>query len=110
MEGIEAVRREIGAARGEKDGAGAVAADANDKGKGKGKESAPWDHLAGAVAEDDKTVWLHCSVGDVMEDDEIEGERIQVRRSTQCGDRGFQSRGLTFALGADHTNHPAARI
>ena len=40
MEGIEAVRREIGAARGEKDGAGAVAADANDKGKGKGDRKA----------------------------------------------------------------------
>lgn len=28
--------------------------------------------------EEDKTIWLHCSVGEAMEDDEIEGERIQV--------------------------------
>ena len=76
MEGLEAVRREIGVSvRGEKDNS-ADAVALSGKGKGKAKESDKWDHL---ITEDDKTVWLHCSVGDVMEDDEIEGERIQVR-------------------------------
>ncbi|KAL8278484.1 hypothetical protein RQP46_009174 [Phenoliferia psychrophenolica] len=83
MEGIEAVRREIVAVRGEKDpGPDASAAASSGKGKGKAKESDKWDQLVGAVMEDDKTVWLHCSVGDTMEDDEIEGERVQTTQIT----------------------------
>ena len=46
--------------------------------EGKGKEAEGKNILAGTDAEDNR-VWLHCSVGDGMEDDEIEGERVQVR-------------------------------
>jgi hypothetical protein len=62
LEGLEAVGREMGVnvvGRGEGEGEG--------KGKGKGKEG-----------EEDDRVWLHCSIGDAMEDEEIEAERLQV--------------------------------
>ncbi|SCZ97409.1 BZ3500_MvSof-1268-A1-R1_Chr4-2g07195 [Microbotryum saponariae] len=44
------------------------------KGKGKEKDMT----LAGTEAENDKQVWLHCSVGEPMDDEEIDSERIQV--------------------------------
>lgn len=102
MEGLEAVGREIGVS---------VRGDAvpDDKGKGKGKEVDPWEKLVGAGAEEDKTVWLHCSVGEAMEDDEIEGERIQV--STAPG--RSVSRGRVPGADpadADDTNYAAARL
>lgn len=46
--------------------------------KGKGKETVGWEDLQGTEAEEESRIWLQCSVGEVMEDDEIEGERIQV--------------------------------
>lgn len=53
--------------------------DVKRKGKGKERRSSGWRDLEDAGVEEDERVWLHCSVGDVMEDDEIEGEKIQVR-------------------------------
>lgn len=73
LEGLEAVGREIGVSvRSEKEDG--VPKDV----EGKGKEAEGKNILAGTDAEDNR-VWLHCSVGDGMEDDEIEGERVQVR-------------------------------
>lgn len=47
------------------------------KGKGKGKEK-----VGGALeAEEDNTVWLHCSVGEPMDDEEIEGEKEKIQAS-----------------------------
>ncbi|KDE06544.1 hypothetical protein MVLG_03193 [Microbotryum lychnidis-dioicae p1A1 Lamole] len=48
------------------------------KGKGKEKDMT----LAGTEAEDDKQVWLHCSVGEPMDDEEIDSERIQTTQIT----------------------------
>jgi hypothetical protein len=81
MEGLEAVGREIGVTVRGGGGGGddkmnkEKAEDQRDvKGKGKEKEKS----LAGTEAEEDKRVWLHCSVGEPMEDEEIEGEKVQV--------------------------------
>ena len=77
LQGVEALGREIGVnVRDEKS---EKKDSATDKGKGKVK----WDGLEGTEAEEDKRVWLHCSVGEPMDDEEIEGEKdkIQVRRS-----------------------------
>lgn len=83
LEGLEAVGREIGVSvRGEKEDASLKDV------KGKGKDAEGKNALAGTEAEDNR-VWLHCSVGDGMEDDEIEGERVQVScwgaRWRDCG-------------------------
>lgn len=70
LEGLEAVGREVGiSVRDEK------AELAEKEGKGKGREGKGGE-------EEDQTVWLHCSVGEPMDDEEIEGEKekIQVRR------------------------------
>ncbi|SCV69269.1 BQ2448_2289 [Microbotryum intermedium] len=48
------------------------------KGKGKEKDRT----LAGTEAEDDKRVWLHCSVGEPMDDEEIDSERVQTTQIT----------------------------
>ncbi|KAM0753899.1 hypothetical protein T439DRAFT_378013 [Meredithblackwellia eburnea MCA 4105] len=96
MQGLEAVGREIGVTvpgnEGDEDGKGKGKgpASASSKGKGKAKESDNWDKMmstAGGVEEDDKTVWLHCSVGEPMDDDEIEGERVQTTQLTPL--KGF---------------------
>lgn len=78
-EELEAVGRNIGVelSSGNQSGAGV---EKEVKGKGKGREMNHYSALAGTEAEDDQRVWLHCSVGEAMEDDEIEGERIQVSR------------------------------
>ena len=65
IESLEAVGREIGVSVREK-----PEKDVKGKGKQKGKD---------VVVDEDERVWLHCSVGEAMEDDEIEGERVQVR-------------------------------
>lgn len=44
-------------------------------------DQSPSKEKAAVVVDEEDRVWLHCSVGEVMEDDEIEGERIQVRNS-----------------------------
>lgn len=54
-------------------------------GKGKEKEKIK-DGLEGTEAEEDKRVWLHCSVGEVIEEEEEKSgveEKDQVRWS--CG-------------------------
>jgi hypothetical protein len=71
LEGLEAVGREIGVnVRDEKGKA--------EEGKGKVKEKVG----GGLEVEEYNTAWLHCSVGEPMDDEEIEGEKekIQVSR------------------------------
>ncbi|GAA5867832.1 hypothetical protein JCM1840_003459 [Sporobolomyces johnsonii] len=70
-EGLEAVGRGIGkvvevvAGEGDREERG-------EKGKGKARER------TGAVeSEEDARVWLHCSVGEAMDDEEVEGENSQ---------------------------------
>ena len=73
IESLEAVGREIGVSVRDK-----PEKDVKGKGKQRSKDS---------TIDDDERVWLHCSVGEPMEDDEIEGERVQVRsryRSLHC--------------------------
>lgn len=72
LEGLEAVGREMGVS---------VSTSAREEGKGKGKGK------EGEEEEDDR-VWLHCSIGDAMEDEEIEGERVQVSLSSHHGGEG----------------------
>ncbi|GAA5894533.1 hypothetical protein JCM5296_005122 [Sporobolomyces johnsonii] len=74
-EGLEAVGRGIGkvvevvAGEGDRDGE-----ERGEKGKGKGKAG----ERTGAVgSEEDARVWLHCSVGEAMDDEEVEGENSQ---------------------------------
>ncbi|GAA5925813.1 hypothetical protein JCM1841_006323 [Sporobolomyces salmonicolor] len=72
-EGLEAVGRGIGkvvevvAGEGERGGE-----ERGEKGKGKAR-----DGRAAAETEEDARVWLHCSVGEAMDDDEVEGEDSQ---------------------------------
>ncbi|KAI5477785.1 hypothetical protein MNV49_005869 [Pseudohyphozyma bogoriensis] len=128
LEGLEAVGREIGVnVRG---GDEKEAEDTKGKGKGKGKGKAKekaWDGLKGTEAEEDNRVWLHCSVGEVMEDDEIEGERVQTSQITplqgfdRLRDAGFSdediasmreefraSAAATLPAGADEDEHVRA--
>ncbi|GAA5966808.1 hypothetical protein JCM21900_006096 [Sporobolomyces salmonicolor] len=71
--GLEAVGRGIGkvvevvAGEGERGGE-----ERREKGKGKAREG-----RAAAETEEDARVWLHCSVGEAMDDDEVEGEDAQ---------------------------------
>ncbi|ORY59426.1 DUF2407 C-terminal domain-domain-containing protein [Leucosporidium creatinivorum] len=70
LEGLEAVGREIGVnVRDEKE---------EKEGKGKGKEKVV-NGLEDTEAEEDKRVWLHCSVGEPMDDEEIEGEKEKIQ-------------------------------
>jgi len=50
-------------------------------GKGKGKEKVG----GGLEVEEDNTVWLHCSVGEPMDDEEIEGEKEKIQVSRFVG-------------------------
>ena len=62
-----------------------------DKGKGKEAEGRGGAGGAGAGEEEEEVVWLHCSVGEPIEEGEVVGEKEQVsagdvvaRRSLEC--------------------------
>ena len=77
IHGLEAVGREIGATvRGEK----LEPLKVDVKGKGKETQSASAGPAAsdGGVAEGEAKIWLHCSVGDVVQDDDEADEAVQV--------------------------------
>lgn len=65
FDSLEAVTRDIGLNVG-----------SAPKDKGKGKDVEKEQH------EEENKVWLHCSVGDVLDDDELESERIQAVQIT----------------------------
>lgn len=67
------------------------------KGKGKGKERVGGG-LEGTEGEEDNTVWLHCSVGEPMDDEEIEGEKEKIQVSRSLGRRGGRETDLPCDL------------
>ncbi len=60
----------------------AVGSLADDKGKGKEKEVEGRVFVGdeGTTVAEDEVVWLHCSVGEPIEDNEVQGEKEQVSR------------------------------
>ena len=90
LEGLEAVGREIGVSvRGSASNATATAPDEKGKRrasldiKGKGKEKDQWNKLEGTEAEEDERVWLQCSVGEPMEEEELTGEQDKDQVSSR---------------------------
>ncbi|KAM0792312.1 hypothetical protein ACM66B_004998 [Microbotryomycetes sp. NB124-2] len=76
LEGLEAVGREIGVNMRAPGSTNATAAAAEkgkgtDDSKGKGKEKEHRNSFQGTEAEEDERVWLQCSVGEPMDDEEM---------------------------------------
>ncbi|KAK4058836.1 hypothetical protein OIO90_000282 [Microbotryomycetes sp. JL221] len=75
LEGLEAVGREIGVnVTGSNDKVNGKRLEGDHKGKGKETQT---------VADGDERVWLQCSVGEPMDDEEIAGEQDKVQQTAQ---------------------------
>lgn len=84
LQGLEAVGRELGVSVRNGSGEHERTEQQEDvKGKGKSRQN-EWTDLKGTEAEEDKRVWLHCSVGEPMDDDEIAGEQDKVQVSRKA--------------------------